>query len=291
MPPIRQREAQPCEARTSRPIHPRHAMPSRSTHLRIPPFADTLPAPIWFRADELPADTAYPRHRHAWGEFVYAYSGLMELKLADAHFLAPPQCGVWLPPQVEHVGLNRDAASHCSLYVSEALCAQLPGAACALTVSPLVRSLLEHLRQHPHARDKPPLAEEARLLQVLVDQLAQAPRAGSYLPGSDDAVLAPLLRALDAQPGDNRSLAEWAQAVHSTERTLLRRCRRELGMSFSEWRQRLRVVKALPRLQAGQKVEVVALELGYADASAFITMFRRLMGVTPDEFRRGATPP
>lgn len=265
-------------------------MPVRTTHLRTPPFVDALPSPIWFRADELPADTAYPRHRHAWGEFVYAYSGLMELKLSDAHFLAPPQCGVWLPPLVEHIGLNRDAASHCSLYVSAPLCAQLPADACALNVSPLVRALLEHLRQHPHPRDEAPSAEDGRLLQVLVDQLAQAPRAGSYLPGSDDPVLAPLLRALDAQPGDNRSLAEWAQALHSTERTLLRRCRRELGMPFSEWRQRLRVVKALPRLQAGEKVETVALELGYAGASAFITMFRRLMGVTPDEFRRGALP-
>ena len=34
--------------------------------------------------------------------------------------------GVWLPAQVEHVGLNRHAASYCSLYVSEALCAALP---------------------------------------------------------------------------------------------------------------------------------------------------------------------
>jgi AraC-like DNA-binding protein len=34
-------------------------------------------------------------------------------------------------------------------------------------------------------------------------------------------------------------------------------------------------------------VEAVALELGYAGASAFITMFKRLMGTTPDEFRRG----
>ena len=30
---------------------------------------------------------------------------------------------------------------------------------------------------------------DARLLQVLVDQLGQLPRAGSYLPGSDDPAL------------------------------------------------------------------------------------------------------
>ena len=41
------------------------------------------------------------------------------------------------------------------------------------------------------------------------------------------------------------------------------------------------------RLEAGDKVESIALDLGYGSASAFITMFRRLMNVTPDEFRRG----
>ena len=259
-------------------------MPTKPRHLRRPPFTDALPAPIWFRADELPADTVYPWHRHAWGELVFAYSGVMELKLADRHLLAPPQYGVWLPPQVEHVGLNRHAATHCSLYVSEPLCAALPREACALSISPLVRALLEHLRRHAGAA--PPTEADGRLLQVLVDQLALAPRTGSFLPGTEDPVLAPVLRALEAQPGDNRPLAELARAFHTTERTLLRRCRAELGLSFSEWRQRLRVVKALPRLQAGHKVEAVALELGYASASAFITMFKRLMGVTPDEFRK-----
>ena len=95
-----------------------------------------------------------------------------------------------------------------------------------------------------------------------------------------------LLRHLEAHPSDERPLAELAAAFHSTERTISRRCRRELGMGFAEWRQRLRVVKALPRLAAGDKVEAIALDLGYASASAFIAMFRRLTGQTPDEHRR-----
>ena len=97
-----------------------------------------------------------------------------------------------------------------------------------------------------------------------------------------------MLKALDEHPGDERSLAELAAAFNSTERTLGRRCQRDLGMSFAQWRQRLRVVKALPRLESGEKVETIALDLGYAGASAFIAMFRRMTGVTPDEHRRAA---
>lgn len=92
---------------------------------------------------------------------------------------------------------------------------------------------------------------------------------------------------MEVKVADNRSLPELAHAAHTTERTLMRRCQRDLGMSLTEWRQRLRVVKAMPLLQAGQTVETIALDLGYGSASAFIAMFKKRIGTTPDEFRKG----
>jgi AraC-like DNA-binding protein len=261
-------------------------MRTATRRLHIPPSGEVLPAPIFFRTAHTPAEAIYPQHRHAWGEFVYSFSGVIEVRLADRHYLAPPQYGIWLPPKVEHTGLSRYEACHCSLYIAEELSAALPRSTCALTVSPLVRAILDHLRRHPPA--SPYTAEEERLLRVLVDQLVAASCAGSYLPSSDDPLLGPVLRALEAQPADNRSLPELARAANTTERTLMRRCRRDLGMSLAEWRQRLRVLKAMPLLEAGRTVESIAFDLGYGSASAFITMFRRLMGVTPDEFRKGA---
>ncbi|WP_137896547.1 helix-turn-helix transcriptional regulator [Ramlibacter sp. 2FC] len=259
---------------------------AQATQLRQPPFTDALPSPIYFRAARMPADASYPRHRHRWGEFVHSFSGVMEVQLQQGHYLIPPQYGLWLPPDVEHRGLNRQEAVHCSLYVAPELTGRLPRQVCALTVGPLLRALLDELRQHPPSLPRTPAQE--RLLQVLLDQLERAEPAGSYLPASDDALLAPVLQALEAQPGDERSVAGWAAFVHTTERTLMRRCQSELGMTLSEWRQRLRVVKAMPLLAAGQTVEAIAQDLGYASTSAFIAMFRRLMGVTPDEYRRGA---
>ena len=46
----------------------------------------------------------------------------------------------------------------------------------------------------------------------------------------------------------------------------MRRCQRDLGMPLAEWRQRLKIVKSMPRLEAGEKVESIALDLGYASA-------------------------
>ncbi|WP_395607209.1 AraC family transcriptional regulator [Pseudomonas sp. B22129] len=259
-------------------------MNTPTEHLILAPFTDALPAPIYFRAARMPASAAYPTHHHPWGEFVYSFSGVMELKLDGVHFIAPPQFGVWLPPQVEHNAMNHQEACHCSLYIAPALCERLPAEACALTITPLIRELLEEL----HASPPGPVqtAEETRLLTVLLDRLNRTSRVGSYLPGSNDPILAPILAALEQNPADGRSQAQWASAVNATERTLLRRCQRDLGMSLAQWKQRLKVTASLPRLKAGASVEAVAFDLGYGSSSAFIGMFRKLTGETPDEYRK-----
>lgn len=264
---------------------PRTPARHRTKHLQTAPFTDALPGEVVFRAAQMPADAAYPHHRHQWGEFVYAFSGVMEVQLATEHYLIPPQYGLWLPPDVDHTGMNRQEASFCSVYVVPGRNARMPQQVCALTVSPLLHGLLEHLRQMP-----PALAQGAphdRLLQVVLDQLEAAPVTGSYLPTSSDPLLAPVLQALEAAPGDSRSVAEWAASVHTTERTLMRRCQSRLGMTLAEWRQRLRTVKAMAMLESGDKVEHIAQDLGYASTSAFIGMFRRLTGTTPDGYRKG----
>lgn len=252
--------------------------------LTSPDFRTELPTPFYFRTACVPEDSAYPKHTHPWGEFIYSFSGVMEVRIAGKHYLAPPQYGLWLPPNLEHQGLSRYESCHCSLYIFTPLLGLFPDTPCALKLTPLVHALLDHLRQTLVA---PPYSDpEQRMLQVLVDQLSVADPLGSYLPSSQDPLLAPILELLDRHPGDNRPLADLARLVHSTERTLMRRAQRDLGMSLAEWKQRLRAVKATPKLEAGEKVESIALELGYSSASAFISMFRKLMGITPDEYRR-----
>ncbi len=67
------------------PATRRGEMPPR--HFLEPPFRSALPSPLYFRVAHTPADAAYPRHSHSWGEFVYSYSGVMEISLADRHYL------------------------------------------------------------------------------------------------------------------------------------------------------------------------------------------------------------
>jgi AraC-like DNA-binding protein len=60
--------------------------------------------------------------------------------------------------------------------------------------------------------------------------------------------------------------------------------RRETGMSFGRWRRQLHVILALQRLTKGESVQTVALELGYENASGFVTMFRKAVGKPPARY-------
>ncbi len=253
---------------------------------RKPPAQAAMP-PMLFKVVHLQPGNADPAESHAAGQFVHALSGVIEVGMGGQVFLAPPQYGVWIPPHLEHVSSNRHEASYATVYVARALCAALPPHPCTMVISPLIQAVLDTLCAR--RIEVPQSAPDQRLFEVLLDELRVAPSHDSYLPTSQDPLLGRVLGELQACPWDGRSLAEWAALVHTTERTLARRCERDLHMPFGEWRQRLKVVRGIALLEAGRAVKDVALELGYSAPSAFIAMFHKQLGMTPQAYLRQKT--
>jgi len=85
-------------------------------------------------------------------------------------------------------------------------------------------------------------------------------------------------------PTDKTSKADWATRVGMSERSMSRLLLQELGMSFGRWRRQLHVILALQLLTEGQSVQAVALDLGYENASGFVTMFRKAVGKPPARY-------
>jgi AraC-like DNA-binding protein len=250
-------------------------------------FTDQPPQPLHLRGATIDPHSVYPLLRHTYGELIYSFSGVIEITVGTRHYLAPPHHGVWIPPAV-HIGGSRDEVRFSALCLDARYSASMPAEVCTLAIAPLARTLLGTLQQR--GADYPRDEAELRLFHVLIDELRRSQPQESYLPMSDDAQLRQVLQALQQDPACDRSLQQWADAVHSTERTLSRRCQRDLGMSFSEWTQRLRLLRALSLLQGTQSVHAIALDLGYSSASAFIAMFQRRMGDSPEAFRRRNQP-
>ena len=242
------------------------------------------PAPVSFRTENYDAGGVFEMRRQPWGKVGYAVRGVMEATVEGRRFLCPPHYATWIPADALHCCHNRQNVQFVSVYIEREICADMPERPCTLAVSPLVKAILADFA----ARNiKVPKTEaDIRLALVLVDQLWQAPRRDTYLPVSDDELLRPIIEVLQGTPGDRRSLAEWARCLGTTERTLSRRFHSSLGISFNEWRQRLKLVASLSMLENDKPVQEIADDLGYGSPSAFIAMFKRQTGVSPKHLSR-----
>jgi AraC-like DNA-binding protein len=92
-------------------------------------------------------------------------------------------------------------------------------------------------------------------------------------------------RHLSHDPGDPTSLAEWADRLRVSVKTLQRDFAREFGSSYTAWRTKLRLRAARALLEA-EPVIKVAHRVGYASPSAFITAYAKEHGHTPGERQR-----
>jgi AraC-like DNA-binding protein len=64
-------------------------------------------------------------------------------------------------------------------------------------------------------------------------------------------------------------------------RTLQRHFKAEYGITVSEWLKRVRLREASERIQAGDRVKAVAMDLGYKQLSHFSREFKRAYGLPP----------
>lgn len=263
-----------------------HARQHRQPRPR--PKLERLPRAVYARVESFPAGTWVPAHRHDWVQLTYAISGVLQIKTSGCAYLAPRQRAVWIPPGVDHEVLTSQRAEFRSLYLAREVAGWARPCVRVLEISPLVRELIRAVSALPVDYD----AEGApgRLVAVLLDRLQAAPEVSFHLPLPTDSRLTAICDVLQDQPDDQRTLAEWAKVAAASERTLERLFLRETGVSFREWRQRLRLLLALTALESGESVTAVALDSGYASPSSFIAAFKRLFGKTPTQLF-SADPP
>ncbi|WP_434778696.1 AraC family transcriptional regulator [Neisseria sp. Ec49-e6-T10] len=238
---------------------------------------------LFFRCEEVNANTEYLVHAHNWGQIICVKSGVFVLSIDGQRFVAPSGFALWIPPEVEHASHNDKPTWFRSININAHFCQGMPKLPCLLGLSMITYAIIESFFKRNIM--VPSTEQDQRLCQVLIDQLQAEPLQHNYLPSSADKYLSPILSALEENPTDNTTLAQWAKKVYTTERTLARRCQKELGMSFREWRQRLRFVHSVFLLEQGKTVQNIAFDLGYSSTSAFITMFRQIAGVTPEYYR------
>lgn len=101
---------------------------------------------------------------------------------------------------------------------------------------------------------------------------------------------APILKVqhwLQKTEAQDIDLATLASRAELEERTFLRRFHKATGMTSTQYCQHLRIGNAKDFLQfSSSSVEQIAWRVGYGDVSAFRKIFKRIVGLTPSEYRR-----
>ena len=221
-------------------------------------------------------------HSHRESQLVYLVRGELICEASNSLWIVPPQSALWIPGSVTHRIRARAPLEGYGVFVEPGAAPNLPRDCCAVSVTPLFRELLLRLATRPALYDLG--GPDARLVSVLLDELATVSIEKHRLPMPIDPRLRRLVDAMTAAPANRATTKTWAKRIGVGERTLNRLLVEETGLSFGRWRQQLHIILAIQKLSRGATVQGVALELGYESASSFVTMFRKALGTSPARY-------
>jgi len=227
---------------------------------------------------DLEHGSGYHLHRHDTHQLAWASRGVLAMGVETRTYVLPPARALWIPAGIDHEVLVDGPTRFVSLYFEVASCPLAFGAPTVVDSSGLLGELMNYLTR--------PLDEDARARaeQVVFDLVEPLATVDLALPRPADDRVAAIADGLAQNPSDARTLEQWGMAVGASARTLTRAIKHETGLSFGEWRTRIRVAASLPLLARSMPVSWVAGEVGYATASSFVAAFKRVLGTTPGRY-------
>jgi len=226
-----------------------------------------------------------PEHSHPEDQLLFASEGVMTVTTEEGLWVVPPLRAVWIPAETMHSVAMSGRVSMRTLYFLPKLARSFPRKCMVMNVSSLLRELILHACTFAKLRKED--ATERRIVEIIVDQLRAVESIPLQLPHPADSRATRVARTLFEDPGDQRSLEKLCADCGASKRTIQRLFLEETKMTFNKWRQQLRLLHAMQRLAAGDKVTSAALEAGYNSTSAFISMFRKQLGTTPTRYLQG----
>jgi AraC-like DNA-binding protein len=208
----------------------------------------------------------------------------MTVRTKQGVWVVPPLRAVWIPANTPHSVVTSGEVSMRTLYFLPGLCRIQSKKCFVMNVSPLLRELILHACKFARLNKK--VSGERRIVEIIVDQLQGVESIPLQLPRPRDSRSLRVVKALVANPGDQRTLGKLCRDSGASKRTIQRLFLEETKMTFGRWRQQFRLLRALELLASGEKVTAAALDAGYRSPSAFISMFRKQLGMTPTRYFR-----
>ena len=223
-----------------------------------------------------------PEHSHQRGQLVALTHGLLIVETESQRWMFPSGRCAWTPPHCQHAARSVGGAAGAMVDLSPEMCRGLPKTPCVLNSSELLSAIVHRMVDWDLRQPLNPAKK--RLIATLRDEIRQPDQQPLRLTLPKEERLARVADALLEDVADDRTLNAWAQVAGMSRRTFMRAFSAQVGMSFGRWRQQARLFAALELLAQKKSVTEVAIAVGYDSVSAFIEMFRTMLGTTPQTY-------
>lgn len=238
--------------------------------------------PVLSHGVDLDAHAQVEPHQHPRGQLLWAAEGVLRVTSEEAVWIVPPSHAVWIPSGILHQVVTETAARMRNLYIDSSVPVRDDTHSCAiLLLTPLMREIILRLTEEARFSS---VASHIRLGLVAIDEIQRLESAPLNLPAGQDARLRRLTGHMIRNPGEQRPLGELAKIAGGSLRTIERLYKNETGMTFRQWRSRLRLLCAIERLGQGENSTAIAYSLGFGSASSFVAAFRLQFGSPPQDF-------
>ncbi len=221
-------------------------------------------------------------HEHKKGQLLYAPQGCMTFALDNSICILPPTKAVWIPPHTSHRAVMTNVVAYRSLYFD---CSKYncPDEIVMIEVNDLLKALIDKMALWEWDIEETKTQATSTLFW---EEFYQAKQFEFSLPLPSDRRLTGFRKAMTKGDFIAPELNQLSQTVGASSKTITRLFKAETGMSYQDWRQQWRLLKAIELLCEERQVSDVAHCLEFSSDSAFIAFFKKQTGQTPLSFMK-----
>jgi len=265
--------------------------PNSGQSPRQPHPGQPLPAQPWVATGNLSSAEETPRpltvlhqtftsgsktrwHSHRRAELLHASGGLLVLNTENGAWTAPAGHALIVASNTPHeLAAYGCCEMRAAFLTDEAVGHLAPGECKVIAVSDLLDVCLRSLADGPLLYDVD--GRGGHLATLAIEEVVGAAEMEIALPLPRSSRLRNLSRELIQNPALGFDLDDWSEKVGVSRSTFTRRFRSETGLSFAEWRRRLRLLHALTLQAGGAPLQEAARMTGYRSTNALRDMMRR----------------
>ncbi len=221
-------------------------------------------------------------HAHPRAQIISCNSGVMEVVTKRNIWIVNSLQSVWIASNEEHQVYFPNNVRVITAFIDKSKLKHLPKNSFAFNNSAFLNSLLEKIISFSNPNKF--TQQQKRVLEVFLDEISTLKPSTTFLPTSQDKRIKIVVDSLMNNMSSKHTIDYYANKSSVSPRTLSRLFNKELGMSFGDWKMRLKLMEAVKQLGEKKTVKEIAFGLGYENVSSFTAAFKKHFGKTPTNY-------